>query len=104
MTEIKFARDYGYAPAVPFWLVWNEDGRMPMVKHPSQDEAQQEAARLAGENPGKSFHVLAPMARISTSTEVVGTRFDPLRAPVRVEVDALPPPAPAIENAGAEVF
>ena len=24
MADIKFARDYGYTPAAPFWLVWNE--------------------------------------------------------------------------------
>lgn len=105
MAEIKFARDYGYAPAVPFWLVWNEDGRAPMVKHPDRDAAEAEAARLAAEAPGRSFHVLAVMATIATSTEVVGSRFDPLRAPVRVVVDEpAPVPEPAFVNPDAEVF
>jgi hypothetical protein len=36
MAEIKFARDYGYAPAAPFWLVWNEAGHPPMHKHPDR--------------------------------------------------------------------
>ena len=94
MSEIKFARDYGFAPAAPFWLVWNENGHHPMFKHPSQEAASTEAARLASENPGQQFHGLCPLATISTSTEVVGIRFDPSRAPPVVEAEA-PEPAPA---------
>lgn len=85
MADIKFARDYGYAPAAPFWLVWNEAGRAPLVKHPSRDDAEQEAARLAAAMPGASFHVLTVMSTISTNIEVVGSRFDPNRTPPRVE-------------------
>lgn len=94
MSDIKFARDYGYSPAAPFWLVWNENGYPPMFKHPSQEAANTEAARLASENPGTQFHVLCPLATISTSTDVVGVRFDPTRAPPVVEAEA-PEPAPA---------
>jgi len=86
MTEIKFARDYGYAPGAPFWLVWNQDARMPSVMHEKREAAEAEAARLASITPGATFHVLACMSSISTDVQVVGTRFDPNRAPAR-EVD-----------------
>lgn len=82
MTDIKFAKDYGYPPAAPFWLVWNENGKVPMHKHTLRDEAETEAARLAILDPGASFHVLAVMARVATSPEVVGKRFDPNRKPL----------------------
>ncbi len=90
MTEIKFAKDYGYAPASPFWIVWNERGRVPMRKHADRDAAEAEAARLASISPGETFHVLAAMATISTSIEVVGNRFDPSRTPMRAEAEAVP--------------
>ena len=90
MTEIKFERDYGYSPAAPFWLVWSEDGRAPMHKHRDRDAAETEAARLASNNQGRSFHVLAVMATISTTAEVVGKRFDPTRTPSPLVEDAAP--------------
>lgn len=96
MTDIKFAPDYGYSPAAPFWLVWCEDARPPMHKHRDRDAAEAEAARLANENPGRGFHVLAVMATVSTSIEVVGTRFNPSRtAYPDVEEAAPEPPSPA---------
>lgn len=111
MSDIKFARDYGYSPAAPFWLVWNEDGHPPMFKHPSMELAQTEAARLASENPGRQFHVLCPLATISTSTEIVGVRFDPSRAPPVIEVAAPEPepafisePQPALDSIDEEPF
>lgn len=81
MAEIKFKRSYGYDPAAPFWLVWSEDGRTPMCKHRSREDAETEAARLAAENPGRPFHVLTVMSTIRTSTEIVGEKFDPSRTP-----------------------
>jgi len=94
MADIKFARDFGYSPASPFWLVWNEDGRVPMHKHATRADAEAEAARLAANAPGRSFHVLAVMASVRTSADIVGEKFDPTRAPPRV-VDEDPEPAPA---------
>lgn len=107
-VSIKFARDYGYSPASPFWVVWNEDGRAPMFKHRNREAAEAEAARLATVRPGHAFHVLVVMSTISTSTEVVGQKFDPTRA-VYEEVCApeAPPETEAGEvhiNAPAEVF
>ena len=41
-----------------FWMVWNEQGRNPTVKHDSKESAITEAERLARLNPGCEFHVL----------------------------------------------
>lgn len=89
MTEIKFTRDYGYAPAAPFWLVWDQGARISPLQFPDREYAEAEAARLASQTPGASFHVLACMSTVSTDVQVVGTRFDPSRTPPR-EVDAAP--------------
>lgn len=59
----------------PFWLVWSETGFPPRFKHDSPDAAEAEARRLACGNPGKSFVVLAPLARF-TSEVVKVERFD----------------------------
>lgn len=50
---------------VPFWLVWNEGGHAPRVKHPDQETAEREAERLAKVNPGQSFVVLAVVSRFT---------------------------------------
>lgn len=89
MAEIKFTRDYGYAPAAPFWLVWDQEARISPLQFPDREYAEAEAARLAGQTPGASFHVLACMSTVSTDVQVVGTRFDPSRSLPR-DVDAAP--------------
>jgi hypothetical protein len=91
MADIKFARTYGMDPASPFWMVWNEAGRQPTCKHPSRDAAEAEAARLARSRPGETFHVLCAMSSISTSTEIVGQRFDPTRTVHIADADVAPP-------------
>ena len=94
MTDIKFTRDYGFPPAAPFWLVWNEDGRSPVVKYTTRDAAEAEAARRASTNMGRTFHVLAAMSAISTTAEVIGTRFDPSRIFHPENEEPAPEPAP----------
>ena len=42
----------------PFWMIWNEGGNAPRVKHRSEQEARLEAERLARCNSGQVFHVL----------------------------------------------
>ena len=104
MTDIKFARDYGYSPGSPFWLVWNEDGSTPTLKHPDRESAEAEAARLASVSPGKSFHILGVMSTVSTSTDIVGQRFDPSRTPMPPDEDEPPVPAFIADTADQEVF
>jgi hypothetical protein len=41
-----------------FWVVWNERGGSPTVKHNTFDSARKEAERLARVHAGQSFHVL----------------------------------------------
>lgn len=118
MTNINFSRDYGMPPPAPFWLIWREDGHYPWHKHETRDLAEAEAARLANECPGEKFHILAVMATVTTSRDVVGTRFDPSRikliervedlptptfvddAPEFAEVDEAPTDAPAVDAHG----
>lgn len=52
------------AEAVPFWLVWREDGLAPRYKHQSPEAAEAEARRLAIAHPGDAYMVLAPVARV----------------------------------------
>lgn len=63
----------GRQPA--FWIIWNPMGGPPAHRHYSQESATREAERLAAENPGATFIVLAsvcgrragPMERIDLS-------------------------------------
>jgi hypothetical protein len=59
----------------PFFLVWNEDGFPPRCKHPTCEQAENEAERLANAHPGKQFCVLVPVSRFSVRRVNV-ERFD----------------------------
>jgi hypothetical protein len=41
-----------------FWLVWNESGYFPKTRHPSEESAVNECARLCKKEYGKRFFVL----------------------------------------------
>lgn len=53
--------------ATPFWLVWNPNGRNPTFRHAFEENAIREAERLARDNPGETFVVLASVAARSVS-------------------------------------
>lgn len=92
MSTIEFARDYGYSPHSPFWLVYapgSAEFNEVVECQPSREAAEQSAARLALAFPGHEFHTLCVMTTISTSPVVVGTKFDPNRRPT----EPLPEPA-----------
>jgi hypothetical protein len=63
-------------PEPPYWVVWQENGDRPTYRHPTPDLAENEALRLARQMPGKTFVVLAPVARVTVGIETV-ERFDP---------------------------
>lgn len=46
-------------PIVKFWMVYRDDGHAPTYRHLTKENARREASRLAGDNPGKKFFVLA---------------------------------------------
>lgn len=58
-----------------FWVVWNPFRGPPTMKHESRDRAQAEAERLARENPGENFYVLAALS-VSRKSDVETTHFD----------------------------
>lgn len=64
-----------------FWIVWNPDSpRTPRYRHFSEEDADSEAFRLAIENPGQTFYVLA----------AVGGRL--LAAPMPQQITFAQPP------------
>jgi len=57
--------------SVPFWLVWSPQGAMPpRHRHASEADAVNEAERLAAENPGRDFYVVAPTYRVTISAAI----------------------------------
>jgi hypothetical protein len=49
-----------------FWMVWRLNGKQPRKQHTSREYAEEEAARLARENPGTRFVVLEAVSEAST--------------------------------------
>jgi hypothetical protein len=41
-----------------FWMVWNENNMIPVVRHLTEGSARDEAERLARKHPGQEFHIL----------------------------------------------
>ena len=53
----------------PFWMVWRSSGNIqfmtyPFVMHPSRQDADDEAERLAAANPNIEFYVLKGVAKV----------------------------------------
>ncbi len=48
----------------PFFLVWNSSKGYTKKRHPTVQEAEAEAKRLAGLNPGFEFHVLLSLGYV----------------------------------------
>ena len=47
----------------PFWLVWNPAHELPTMQHLREEEAKNEAKRLALQHPTESFFVLCAIGR-----------------------------------------
>lgn len=56
-----------------FWMVWNPNGRQPRHMHMNRVAADQEAQRLARENPGEQFFVLKSMTGFTAIPQPVET-------------------------------
>lgn len=54
----------------PFWVVWNPATRYVGVKHPTQEEAEIEANRLASVHRGDEFVVLKSICSFRANTVV----------------------------------
>ena len=55
-----------------FFMVWNPTGRPPSYKHRDRDSAEAEAQRLALQNPGQKFVVMASLCEY-TKVEIQKT-------------------------------
>jgi hypothetical protein len=59
-----------------FYVVWRRGGGAPTVEHLDYLSTENEARRLAGENPGKEFVVLEAKCIVRGSTSVTIERMD----------------------------
>lgn len=46
-----------------FWMLWSPHGSAPTKKHETLAEAREEAERLMGLHPGRTFYVLQAVSR-----------------------------------------
>lgn len=58
-----------------FYMVWNEVGSSPRVRHDNLDDAKKEASRLASAQPGVRFFVLQAIGQCQ-SVNTVYTRLE----------------------------
>lgn len=91
MNQIKFKRDYGYPPASPAFFCWHDGQCSQMFE--TRVEADRAASAIAITRPGQDVLVLAAVAALRTSGEIVGERFNP----DRVAHDPVIEPAPVPE-------
>ena len=55
----------------PFYVVWCPTRGAPTVRHRTRADATAEATRLARNNPGEDFFVLATLSRVAKTDVVV---------------------------------
>ena len=65
-------------PHKRFWMVWNPNGRRPVVKHETPQKAMAEAHRLASEHPWDRFYVLEAIGGFTTEVKVEGIGIESL--------------------------
>lgn len=70
-----------------FWVVWNPKAGPPTFEHDSASAARAEATRLARQNPGERFYVLAAVGLAHRPEPTV---FKALKAPAGIELDEIP--------------
>lgn len=60
-----------------FWMAWNPEGRQPRFMHYTRFDAEEEAKRLASENPGFEFFVLKAVSGMTSE--------HPMVAPIKLQ-------------------
>lgn len=87
---IEFEKDYGYAPAAPFWLVASDELGLVGSRYLTPEAAEEFAASQAAIRMSETFHVLAVVTTVKAEAKVKGERFDPNRRPPIPKADVSP--------------
>lgn len=56
-----------------FWLVWRSGGSAPTFKHFTKEAAENEAGRLAGNEPGAVFFVVKAVSGFQANIPTINT-------------------------------
>lgn len=64
MMALEFSR---------FWLVWRSGGSAPTYKHFTKEAAENEAGRLAGNEPGAVFFVVKAVSGFQADIPAINT-------------------------------
>lgn len=99
MPDINFKRDYGYSDPSPSWFVMCRDMTISPLVFESRDLAEIAAAELARGRPGRTYHIVATVATVTTDIKIVGQNFDPARKAYPKTDDIPSPPVAAVEEA-----
>jgi hypothetical protein len=75
----------------PGFYVWNPEGRYPNYTHMTLRAASDEAKRLAAQNPGKQFFVMAPAAVAQSEVSPVVFGLVDATQPDADDLDAMIP-------------
>lgn len=51
------------------WCIWHKNGNRPSFFHPTREQAEAEAQRLAEQTPGKKFLVLHVVSKFAAEPE-----------------------------------
>jgi hypothetical protein len=64
----------------PFWMIYGEGQNSPAVRHENFEAAKRESERLARNNPGIRFFILATVG-VTERNDVTYRSIDPLEIP-----------------------
>lgn len=102
MAEINFKPDYGYREPSPKWFVIDEEAPFTTRSFDTRSKAEESASQVAHNLPGKGVLIAAVVARVATSCEVVGERFDARKDPLPPAEPEFIPEAPKLNDAPCE--
>lgn len=64
----------------PFWMIYGEGQNAPVARHGSFEAAKRESERLARNNPGIRFFILATVG-VTEKNDVTFRAIDPMEIP-----------------------